>query len=436
MLPLTAWTAVWFVILARHGGIAWVFFVKGSSLIFSGNYNGHNRPGFLHLYQSYPGLQIGPLAFAVAQVIRTIVPGQPVGPDQNVVLAQLIMSAIGLATLAVIRRIVLLARPELARSQEFRWAFLAGGAVFLVAWQELAVAYGHLDDALALLLAAVAVLTAWTGRPVLTGLAVGLAADAKPWALIFVPVLLLAGGSARWRAADQAGRPIAASLKSWFIAGLCLAAVVAAAWLPFFIADPHTIRALHYTIANMPNSGLRAMGVNAARTPPWDRWVQLVVAWVLGLIVLARRRWPALLLVAAGARIALDPGSHGYYTPGILAGALLWDLLGSRRPQPVWTFLSFAALNLVPLITTNEPARGDFRLGLVIAFTLAVVAWPAQLVWNPADPGGPGHSDRGGFAAPPDPIRTQPVRPDESTLVVGVPGHDVGQPAPAHRTAI
>src|SRR6185437_11500366 len=46
MSLLSGWTAIWFAILARHGGIAWIFFVKGSSLLFTGNYNGHNRPGF------------------------------------------------------------------------------------------------------------------------------------------------------------------------------------------------------------------------------------------------------------------------------------------------------------------------------------------------------------------------------------------------------
>jgi hypothetical protein len=383
MLALTGWTAIWFAILARHGGIAWIFFVKGSSLLFAGNYNGHNRPGFMHLYQSYPGLQIGPLAFGLAQVIRTLVPGQPIGPYQGVVLAQLVMSAMGLITLVLIRRIALIARPQLAAAREFGWSFLAGGAVFMVAWEELAVAFGHLDDSLALLLATAAVLTAITGHPALTGLALGLGADAKPWALIFLPVLLLAGGMSSWRAPDQAGLPVLASLRAWIIAAGCAAAVIAAAWLPFFIADPMTVRALHYTIANMPDSALRALGVSTAQTPAWDRSAQIIVACLLGLIVIARRRWPAILLLGAGARIALDPGSHSYYTPDILVGALLWDLLGSRRSLPVLTLISFCALNIVPLLTASGPVRGGFRLYLVFAAALAVIAAPARWVWRP-----------------------------------------------------
>ena len=387
MVLLSGWMAIWFAILARHGGISWVFFVKGSSLTFTGTYNGHNRPGFLHLYANYPGFQIGPLAFGLAQVIRNLVPGQHLGPYQDVVLAQLIMSAMGLLTLVVIKRIALLARPELAGRRDFRLTFLAGGAVFIVAWMELAVAYGHLDDSLALLLAAVAVLAAIRGHPVLTGLAIGLAADAKPWALIFLPVLLLTGGLSRWRSPDQAALPIRGSLRACLVSAACAAAVIAAAWLPFFIAEPRTVRALHYTIVNMPASALHALGVNNLQTPHWDRQAQIIVACALALIAISRRRWPAVLLLGAGARIALDPGVHGYYTAGIMVGALLWDLLGSRRPAPIWTAISFCALNLVPLVTASNPLRGDFRLLLVTAFSLVILAGPAAWVWRPVAAG-------------------------------------------------
>jgi hypothetical protein len=384
MLPLSGWAAAWFAILARHGGIAWIFFVKGSSLLFTGNYNGHNRPGFLHLYANYPGFQIGPLALGAAQVIRNLVPGQPVGPYQDVVLAQLIMSVMGLLTLVIIRRIALLARPELAGRRDFQLTFLAGGAAFMIAWTELAVAYGHLDDSLALLLAAAAVLAAISGHPVLTGLAIGLATDAKPWALIFLPVLLLTGGMSRWRARDQAGLPVRASLPGWVLSTVSAAAAIAAVWLPFFIAEPGTVRALHYTIVNMPDSALHALGVNNLQTPHWDRQAQILVACMLAFIAIGRRRWPAALLLGAGARIALDPGVHGYYTASIMVGALLWDLLGNRRPQPVWTLISFGALNLVPLLTASHALRGDFRLLLVAAFSVVILASPADWVWQPA----------------------------------------------------
>jgi hypothetical protein len=377
MTTLTAWTAVWFMILARRGGIAWIFFVKGSSLLFTGHFGAHSRPGGMHVYASYPGLQIGPLAFAAAQVLRRL------GPDQGIVVAQLVMSAIGLVTLVVIRRIVLTTRPELGVPPGLDWTFLVGGAIFMPAWTELAVAYGHLDDALALLLAALALWAAISGHPVVTGLAVGLATDAKPWALIFLPILLLSAGMRQWRAPDRAARPVRASIAAWLLASASAAAVIALAWLPFFIVVPQTTRALHYAIYNLPDSGLRALGVSTAMTPPWDRQAQILIACLLGAAAIWRHRWPAVILLGTGARIALDPGVHSYYTPGILVGALIWDLIGARRPLPVWTTISFCALNLVPLITASGPVRGAFRLYLVIAFTLVILLGPDRWMWAP-----------------------------------------------------
>ena len=128
-------------------------------------------------------------------------------------------------------------------------------------------------------------------------------------------------------------------------------------------------------------------------------------------MAISRGRWPAVLLLGAGARIVLDPGVHGYYTPGILLGAVLWDLLGSRRPVPMWTIVSFCALNLVPLATANDEVRGDFRLCLVVAFTLVILAGPDRWVWRP-DSIRPRQSRvsllrRNRVAAPPDPERAQ-----------------------------
>jgi hypothetical protein len=240
------------------------------------------------------------------------------------------------------------------------------------------------------------------------GISLGLAAAAKPWAFVFLPVILLPlasearasearapearVGAARGRVpagmwavgvAPVAVAPVA-------VAGVAVAAVTLAAWLPFFLGDPATSNALHYQIANMPNSALRALGVAAARTPSWDRSVQIALGCVLGLVAIVRRRWAALILLGAGARIALDPGVHKYYTPEVMAGALLWELLGQRRPWPVWTVLTFLALNLSPVLTGDNALLGDIRLGLVVAFTAAVLLGPARWYWQPSrgDPSG------------------------------------------------
>jgi hypothetical protein len=373
LLALACWTAVWFLILAPRGGIAWKFFVQGSLLLFTGHDGASAHAAGLHIYANYPQLQIGPVAFGAAQVIRHL------GPDQGLVLAQLIMTAMGLSGLCAIRRLTLTVRPELSGRAATRWTFLSGGALFVIAWVELAVAYGHLDDAIALLAALLALSAAVARRPVLTGLLVGLAVDAKPWALIFLPILLLASG------VDIAGSglPLRERVRAIAVAAAAAAAAIAVAWLPFFVADPHTVTATRYTIANLPDSALRALGVHTRYTPSWDRTAQVATGCALGGIAIWRGRWPAVILLAVGARIALDPAAHGYYTAGVMLGALVWDLLGARWPFPLWSILSFCALNVVPLVTADAHLRGVARLYLVIGFTLVILAGPARWYWSP-----------------------------------------------------
>src|SRR5579875_404628 len=266
---LAGWTAVWFVILAHHGGIAWKFFVQGTDLLFTGHDGASAFPHvYLHIYAEYPQLQIGPVPYLVAEVLRLI------GPGNGVVLAELLMSFLGLVVLALIQRIAVAVRPDLGAGR-LRLVMLVGGAVFVMAWEELAAAYGHLDDAIALTCAVTAV-WCWVAaargsalvRALLTGVLLGLAGASKPWAFVFLPVLLLprrpgdAGAPAHqpgwWRRADLTYRLIA-------VGGVAAASL--AAWLPFFVADPHTTQAMHWQIANMPDSALRALGVHAAMTP-------------------------------------------------------------------------------------------------------------------------------------------------------------------------
>jgi hypothetical protein len=276
-LVLACWTFAWFLVMAPRGGIAWNFFGQGTAALFGGPGRFH-PPGGLHLYASNPYLQIGPLAFAVAQVLRQI------GPHNGVAAAEVALTAAGFAAVVAIEGLARAVRPDLrSRPLALRLTVLAGGAAFLNAWVDLAVGYTHLDDGLALLLAVAAVRAAVARRPVLTGLCVGLATDAKPWALVFLALLLLLPARDWWR-------------------GTIAAAVAMAA------------------------------------------------------------AWPAVILLGAGARIALDPGVHGYYTAGIMVGALIWDTTGSRRPWPLWSLLSIFTLSVLPNITQHPWMLGDARV--------------------------------------------------------------------------
>jgi hypothetical protein len=377
-LILACWAALWFVVLAPRGGIDWKFFTTGTSLLFGGHpaviggitggsdaagpagLPGSPPPGGLHIFASYPALQMGPFSYLVTGVLRHL------APDNGLVAAELLLQAAGLLIVYLIDGIAVTARPSLAGTRAFRLTLLAGGAVFLVAWSELAAAFAHLDDGLALLLAVLAVRLAvvpvsraWP--PALAGVCIGLAVDAKPWALVFLPVLLMFGLGRRG-----------------LVAATAAAAAIAAAWLPFYLADPATMNATRYLIRNEPMSALRALGVSQAYTPSWDRAAQALLGCVLGALAFWRGRWPAILLLAGGARIVLDPAAHSYYTPDVMVGALLWDLLGSRRPFPRWAIISFAALNLAPHVISSPAAQGTIRLALVAAFTVAALALPAR----------------------------------------------------------
>ena len=355
---LSLWTVAWFIDMAPGGGIAWVFFRSGTAALF-GEPGSFRRPGGLHLYATNPDLQIGPLSFAVAEVLRHL------GPDSGIVVAEILLTAAGVLLIAAIENLARTVRPELReRPRGLRLTVLFGGAAFMIAWVNLAVGYLHLDDGLALILAVLALRAVVARRPVLAGLCVGLATAAKPWALVFAALLLLLPVRDMWRGA------------------VALLAALAATWLPFYLADPGTMTAARYSIRNLPASALRALGVTAPQTPSWDRPAQVLLGWALGAAAIWRHRWPAVILLGVGARIALDPGVHGYYTAGVMVGALIWDTIGARRPWPVWSLLSILALAGVPVVTRDPQILGDARLAIVVTFTAALLLGPSRWVWQ------------------------------------------------------
>jgi len=329
---LAAWAVAWFAGMAWHGGMSWHFFSQGARALADVD----SPRGGLHLYAAAPVLQIGPVAFLVAAALRAVLAAQVFGAAAG---AYLLWQA-----------------QRLGR----RWSWWAV-VLFVPAWMYLAVASAHLDDVLALAGGVAALAAARSGRPVLAGLLLGLAVDAKPWALGFAALLLVLPGP-----------------RAVLRGALTTAAAIAAAWLPFFLSDPRTVRALHFTIPNTPLSALRALGVTDPRTPPWDRPAQALLGIALGTLAVRRGRWPAVLLLGVAARIALEPGTNKYYAAGAVVGALVWDLAGSSSRFPWWTAGAVGALFASRWLPVPDAVHGWITLAYCVSCAAVLLPGPRQ----------------------------------------------------------
>lgn len=138
------------------------------------------------------------------------------------------------------------------------------------------------------------------------------AIGAKPWSLPFA-MLLLTCPSGRQRR-------FAASL------GLC-----ALPWLPFLLTDWATTSISSFTIANAPDSALRAFSVATAPTPSWDRAAQLFLGVAIALWCLGMDRACSIPAAVLTVRMLLDPGTNPYYTVGLVVACLYVDLTMGRR---------------------------------------------------------------------------------------------------------
>jgi hypothetical protein len=277
------------------------------------------------------------------------------GPNQRS-LAALALTALLIPALVLVERSAVRFGADPRRTRRI---VFVGGLLVIPGWNEIAVRTGHIDDALALAAMLIACWAVAEERPMVAAVGLALAVDAKPWALAFLPLLLVFHGRERRNAA------------------LACSALVFAAWAPFIIADPHTLHAARFTIPNDPASALRWLGVRNLRTPTWDRPAQFAIGGVLAARAVWRRQWPSVLLGAMAVRLLLDPANHHYYSAGLLLGAVLFDAAVARWPIP-WTTIATFALTVVPWLapTVLTPRQTGAALaigtllpiGLVLAF--------------------------------------------------------------------
>lgn len=347
---LTLWTMVWFFIAERHGAVSWHYLKTGEELLFS-----QVPGGGLALYANHPELQIGPVSFLVAGLFAPL--PAPVGEN----LAEAFMSGLGLYMLVLVGRAA--AEHNLGTGLNHRrlqQRVLVAGAAFIPMWVEVSVRFAHLDDVLALFFTTFAVRALVRGNAFAVGLFLALAVDSKPWAVGFLPLLLVLPRPARLRSA------------AWVVG------LVAAAWLPFYLTHMETLAAARFTIPNQSASSLRWFGVTDPATPWWDRPAQMALGIGLGVVAVLRHRWAAVVLLAADARIVLDPSVYTYYNASVLLGTLIWDSIGQRRLVPWVSWIALISLYGSALVVPSDSARGLIRLAFAVGSAAYVLWWPQR----------------------------------------------------------
>jgi hypothetical protein len=300
----------------------------------------------LHVYELHHEVQTGPVALSVAWLLGHT-------PRNGFVLAEFAGAALGLLAVWLLE----LTTRQASRQTRFELLVLLGGCLTAFTWAKLG-GYGHLDDALTLTGAVVALYQVRAGRPLGAAIAIGIAIACKPWGVIFLPLTL-------------ASRPLDRR------APVLAAAIAAIAWMPFIIGAPDSLKALRPTVNVAPDSVLALLGVTNASMPGWMRVAQLLGCVAAATAVVWRGRPESVIAAAVAVRIATDPATWSYYTPGLVIGVLVWDLL-DRRAFPWLTLITVLALAPTWLVPADT-ARAVLRLALAVGVVVwAVLRRPAS----------------------------------------------------------
>jgi hypothetical protein len=320
----------------------WYFAAAGRRLLSSTG---------LHVYASN-GLQAGPLQLASFGALAHLATWLHLPLDGTyAVISTLASTAVIVGGVRLLRRHVGLADSAVAE-------LLAG--TFAVGWLLAAEVYlsGHPAELVIPALWIAAGVLAADDRPAWAGALVGLGAGFETWAVLGVPVLLLA---TRW-----SRRALAAGV----------AAMVSAAWfVPFVVAGPFRMGQLHWNVAS--TSLVHALDPGLTEFPWSARLAQAIVVVSLGSLAWAGiRRWsdpsagvwlvPAVIAVTKA--VTESAGYDWYWLPAqltLLVGCACADGLPRR-------VLGVAVIAEVTLIT-DPLQRWQFAVAVLTA--LLVVAW-------------------------------------------------------------
>lgn len=347
---LAVWAVPWVLAGSRTPRPAgdWLYVEVGARVLAQ-----HHAPvgagPMLHLYANYPLVQMGPPALWAA------VPFQWLPPAVEEHLALTLLSFLVLPVLWCLE----LAARSLVDRRPLALRTLVCGAVAVPVWTLEIQTWGHIDDALALMAAAVAAVLVSRGRrEIVAGLILGTAAAAKPWAVVLLPLVL------------AYPRPkVARAVLAFVVAAL-------AWWLPFVLAAPATVHDLgSFSLAMANHPTWQLVGLAGGRAPTWIRALQMIGGIALAVAVLRRAGWPAVLLVALAWRVTTDPYDWPYYVMGPLVGAALWDLTRSWRGRlSTWPWATLATLlaeSAIPRILPD--AAPAVRFVWCVALTAVVL---------------------------------------------------------------
>lgn len=332
--------ATWMVVVAlmhlRTSGWSWHYIQTGTHQIFSTQ--------ALHLYADHPELQMGPATFLVSSPFVLLVPS-PLGH----VLAMMAICVVGLLCLREVRLLTGTAWAVRERT------FFAAAILFVPAWIEIAVRWEHPDDALALFCVVLALRFALTTRYLSSAIALGVAADFKPWAVAFIPILLLSGR------------------RYWLIGSVVWLGTVMVAWLPFLVFDHNTLRITSFAIANDPASALRALGFSNSSTPTWCRAAQLIGGALAAALLICRGRWAGIIAVVVAIRILMDPAAKNYYEGGLLLGTIAFDVILAASLIPWTSIVAFILVYAPSYVLTQLPSGRGFTTALGLVAVIALV---------------------------------------------------------------
>lgn len=239
---------------------------------------------------------------------------------------------------------------------------IVGGSLLLFSWAKLG-GYGHLDDAMVLAAAVASTSMMRANRKWPAAILLGLSIAVKPWAIVLLPITLCRRGS--WR------RRLEGPALSATIGGVM--------WAPFILFAPDTLKSMRPTVNLASDSVLRIFGATSNDIPASLRTAQLLAALAVATIVAWRGRNSGVLLAAIAVRLAMDPGTWAYYTPGLVVGALVWDAYESRRKLP-WATIAASLLLLPSWIIPSDEVRACLRLVACVGAVAVVLGVGADRV--------------------------------------------------------